>query len=253
MVHKSANRPTGAGREPAPIKGPARLAARREARRERILDVAMGLVEREGFAALTVARLAAELGQSLGALYRTFPGKAGLLVALQLRAIRSLQAEVTLAQREAANRTHRSPGDRPHKKVVALSLVLSSLRPFIDGHRLAPARYALLDGLLSAPDLVLDAAELRLVNGALEPLLGAVAQGLEAAAEHGALEPGDAALRTRILWAALHGLDHLRKRDRGEPRSLRSPLLVRGTLLSLLRGFGADRGELDAALALALP
>ena len=210
----------------------------------------MGVVEREGFAGLTVVRLAAELGQSVGALYRTFPGKAGLLVALQLRAISSLQAEVTLAQREAAHQTHRS---RPHKRVVALSLVLSSLRPFIDDHRLAPARYALLDGLLSAPDAVLDDDGLRLVNGALEPLLGAVAQGLEAAAEHGALDPGDAALRTRILWAALHGLDHLRKRDRGEPKRLRSPALVRGMLWSLLRGFGADPGELDDALALALP
>jgi AcrR family transcriptional regulator len=253
MVHKSANRPTGAGREPAPVTGPARLAARRGARREKILDAAMEIVEREGFAGLTLVRLAAGLGQSIGALYRTFPGKAGLLVALQLRAISSLQAEVTLAQREAAHRTHGSPGARPHKRVVALSLVLSSLRPFIDNHRLSPARYALLDGLLSSPEAVLDTAELRLVNGALEPLLGAVAQGLEAAAEHGALEPGDAALRTRILWAALHGLDHLRKRDRGEPKQLRSPALVRGTLLSLLRGFGADPRELDAALALALP
>ena len=236
MFHKSATRPTP--------KAP--LITRRAGRREQILDAAMALLEREGFAALTVTRLAAELGQSLGALYRHFPGKAGLLVALQLRGIGGLRREVDAAL--AAERK-RLVSKRAPARVAALALVLAALRPFVEGWRRDPTRHRLLDGLLSAPDLLLEDHELREVNAALAPLLEAVAAALEAAVSVGALEPGDGELRARVLWAALHGLDHLRKRDRGEPKRLRSPALAAATLEALLRGFGARPGELTAARA----
>lgn len=219
---------------------------RRAARRDRMLDAAMGLVAREGVGALTVARLAEALAQSATALYRTFPGKAGLLLALQERAIDALAGEV----REELERAVRRLRARPLRPPAGeLALLLAALAPFVEGHRRAPARHRLIDGLLSAPEALLSDEELARGDRRLRPLLGLVGERLDACAACGALQPGDAGVRARVIWAALHGLDHLRKRDRAEPPALRSPRLVAATLHALLRGFGAPEPALAAALA----
>ncbi|MCA9555215.1 MAG: helix-turn-helix transcriptional regulator, partial [Myxococcales bacterium] len=59
-------------------------AARREARRQAIVDEALALVTEGGFEALTLQRLAGRLGYAVGALYRYFPSKEALLAALQV-------------------------------------------------------------------------------------------------------------------------------------------------------------------------
>ncbi len=46
--------------------------------------------------------------------------------------------------------------------------------------------------------------------------------------------------RTTVLMAAIHGLDHMRKRDRIVPPNLRMALLLPETLGTLLRGWGAS-------------
>ena len=56
----------------------------------------------------------------------------------------------------------------------------------------------------------------RLVE-AVTQVLGQVAAIFEEAAGAGALDAGDAGQRTRVLWATVHGLDHMRKRDRRTP------------------------------------
>ena len=227
-------------------KSPDRRMRKRAARREEMLDAALKLLETEGLAALTVQRLASELDQSVGALYRYFPGKAGLLVALQERAIASLEAELVaeLARADAGLRAvpiQRQPAD--------LVRVLAALTPFIEGHARSPARHRLIDELMSAPEPLLSQVELRAVNARLTPLLTRVVECLADAITSRALQPGDSELRARLRWAAFHGIDHLRKRDRAEPVLLRSPALVLGMVRSLLRGFGALDKHLEVALS----
>jgi hypothetical protein len=48
-----------------------------------------------------------------------------------------------------------------------------------------------------------------------------------------------------VLWAALHGLDHFRKRDRIQPVELRVAALELELYRGLLLGWGADRTAVD--------
>jgi AcrR family transcriptional regulator len=60
--------------------------------RDRILDAALTLVERDGIAAATTKRIAAEARLAEGSLYNHFPDKAELLVALVLERLPSIRA-----------------------------------------------------------------------------------------------------------------------------------------------------------------
>lgn len=224
-----------------------RRTRRHLARRDEVLAAALRLVEDEGLAALTVARIAKRLDAAVGALYRYFPGKGAVLVALQARAIGELEQEVH-AEVERAEARLRSRPPRGRREGL-LRLLLAALRPLLDGHRRKPARHRLIDELLSNPEPVLSPAELAEVNAALAPLILAVRHRLDACTAASALSPGDGPLRTRVLWAALHGVDHFRKRDRGEPLTLRTAAVGAALVRALLIGFGARPADLDAALA----
>jgi AcrR family transcriptional regulator len=207
-------------------RGTSPVAARREARIDDILNAATALVVEAGLEALTLQRLGAELGMATTSLYRYFPGKTELVVALQVRAIAALAADVDKAIAKAQ---------------TPLDQIRAAVGVFLDGPVKAPARHHLIDAFLSAPEPQLDPTALAEVEAVLGPLLATVAACFDAAAAAGALEPGDGALRTRVLWAAAHGVHHLRRRDRIEPKSRRSTALARETVAALLRGWGAAR------------
>jgi hypothetical protein len=86
------------------------------------------------------------------------------------------------------------------------------------------------------------------VNAALAPLLELVGSLLHECELAGALAPGEAPVRTRLLWASLHGLGHFRKRDRGEPPANRVDALVPELLRTLLLGWGAPPKAVGALL-----
>lgn len=210
---------------------------RREARREEVLDAALAIVERDGLPALTMPRLAREVDCAVGALYRSFSGKSALLVALQQQAIESLSTEI--AQAVEASRQAAAKKRRLSAAEASLAHLRAALETVITLPRRAPSRHRLIDELLSASDAMLSDEELATVNQSLASLLSRVTTLLHEAQVAGALEPGDVEVRARLLWAALHGLDHFRKRDRGEPPALRTPRLAEAMLVSLFRGWGA--------------
>lgn len=214
---------------------------RREARREEILDAAMQIVVADGLDALTVARLAKELDAAIGAFYRYFPGKEALLGALQTQALESLFAEL---ERDLAA-LGEAPLD-PDPRVDALVRLLVSLRGPLESAERAPARHRLIDEMLSTPVIVLHDAE---ASVGLQPILAAVCARFDAAVLAGALAPGDGLVRTHVIWASIHGLDHLRKRDRlqADP-ALKTRSLATELLRALLCGWGADAELLSAAL-----
>lgn len=219
---------------------------RRDARRQELLAAARALVAEDGLAGLTVHALARRLGVAVGGLYRYVPGKSGLLVLLQEEALEGLAAEVAAAvdasRLVAARRQVADP------RAAALSHLLAALGPVLAGPHLDPVRHRLLDGALSAPEQLLAEDELARVNAALRPLLGRFEALLHEAALAGALAPGAADERTRLLWAAVHGLGHFRKRDRAEPARLRVDRLAPALLRTLLVGFGGEPAVVDAAL-----
>lgn len=178
-------------------QGLSRTERRRLARREEILDAALEIVVARGIDALTAQAVAARMDASVGALYRYFQGMPGVVLGLQLRAIQALQDHIGQAL----------PQDGPPlERVRAMAWAYWT---FGDAD---PALAGLLDAMMAAPMPILDDAGFDQVERVLEPLLGRMAGVLQQAQDAGALGPGDAALRTHTLWAALHGAGHLRKR-----------------------------------------
>lgn len=151
----------------------------RKLSREAILDVALGVLEREGAQALSMRAVAAGLQVAPNALYRYFPGKAELVAALAEEGSRILLE----ALREA------STGQPPLLALRALA------RAYLDFARSRPALYQV------------KMAEVRSGEQA-PPSHGAIwAFVLElAAALPLAHEPRDVGT---ALWAGLHGLVEL--------------------------------------------
>lgn len=224
---------------------PAQLRRRknREAKREKTLNAAFLLIEQNGVDALTMPRLAARLECAVGALYLTFPSKSALLVGLQEQAINWLSLEIATAI-EASRKAVLERGDA-NPSYAALAHLGAAVKTVVELPKRSAARHRLVDELLSSSDTVLSKKELATVNATLAGLLEQVTTLLDEAQATGALAPGDVEVRARLLWAALHGLDHFRKRDRGEPPQLQTPRLAEAMMDTLLRGWGAS----DEALA----
>ncbi|KOX32454.1 MULTISPECIES: TetR family transcriptional regulator [unclassified Streptomyces] len=83
------------------------LTERQEARRRRILDASARLASRGGFDAVQMREVAEEAGVALGTLYRYFPSKVHLLVAVMQDQLRHLHT--TLRKRPPAGT---DPADR---------------------------------------------------------------------------------------------------------------------------------------------
>ncbi len=227
-------------------KGEVRRARRREARKTEMLDAAMRIITELGVDSLTIARLADEIDAAVGALYRYFPGKGALMVALQARAIESfgqaLQRDVERARASASSESWE------RDQVVALVPVLAAFRAYPTFYASEPAMYALIDSSLSDPRALLTTEEQQAIQTVLMPVLQICADQLDAAVDQGALDDGDSMKRTHVAWGALHGLGHFRKRDHSVPAELGSDQLAEELLRGLLRGWGADKSDIDGAL-----
>lgn len=143
--------------------------------------------------------LAAELDVAVGGLYRAFPSKDALLVALQLRAIAGLA--------DRLDRRLAAAGSDP------LGRVRAAFGTWSDWAAAEPESFGLLDASLSSPARLLSDAEAAAVDAAVAPVLARCAATLAAATAAGALAPGDEGVRTLALWAAARGARHLAKRD----------------------------------------
>jgi AcrR family transcriptional regulator len=74
---------------------------------DRILDAAIRVLAREGYAAMSTNRVAAEAGVSIGSLYRYFADKDEIFDSLRARATQSVFADLTAAIAGAAGRPAR--------------------------------------------------------------------------------------------------------------------------------------------------
>jgi AcrR family transcriptional regulator len=102
------------------------VAARRGLDRERVLDAAVAIADADGLGAVTLARVAGELGVRAPSLYNHVDGRDALLRAIALRGVR----ELTAVLREAA--VGRAGAD-------ALSAIARAQRDYARVH---PGRYA---------------------------------------------------------------------------------------------------------------
>ena len=198
---------------------------RRAERRNAVLNAAMDLIEKEGVHGVTIAAVAKEIGASVGGMYRYFPNKRAIFVALQLRSIGYFR-DFMLTQLKAVE------GQQ------ALLRVRTAFEAWPRFQEEAPQHYGLLDEFLSLPERTLDDQQAAAVQVELLVLMKEIAALIEAAAQAGALREGDAMARAHLLWAALHGLQHFRKRDPVQPESLRTASLQEQLFETFFRAWG---------------
>ena len=185
----------------------------------------MDVVREDGLDALTMARIAADLDVAVGGLYRYFADKQALLASLQVRVVHDFEALLD-------DRLSRCP----NAPLARVWCAFASWREFAARY---PERYRLVDSSLSDPQPVLDPGLAAAVQEALAPVLRRLSGLLDAAVVAGELQPGDTLLRTHALWAAVHGVEHFRKRDALLPEALHSHHLHDALLGGLLTGWGA--------------
>ena len=175
----ASGRPSPAGSRPAEP----RFRRRSEARPDEVLDAALDLFARQGFAGTTVEQIARHAGLSKAAVYLYFPSKQALLTGLVRRAIVPL-ADEALA-RMAAYR-----GD-PRPVIRQLLGMLAE--------RLADPRVLAVPGIVlreaaSVPEIAAMYRE-EVLEKVLPALAGLLAQGMEG----GHIRPADPALLVRSL------------------------------------------------------
>lgn len=220
------------------IHSPPGSAARRKKRRQAILDEARAVIHEGGLEALKLAPLAKRLGYAVGALYRYFDAKEALIVALEVEVLGELERR--LARVSEAARDH-----APHPPLTAL---LARTRRYVGFAETHPEDFALLGFAIGDPRVLVPGPGAADVFEAARPIFAEVAADLEAAAQDGLLEPGAPLDRALVLWSALQGVLQTRKLSRVAPELLDTERLAGELTRSLLRGWGAQPGALDAAL-----
>lgn len=194
----------------------------------KILATAMETVVTRGFAALSMNKLAAEVGFTPGALYRYFTGKDALLAAL----LGDVVGEVG----ERIARAIDGDDDADNDPIAALTRAAWVWRDYARHH---PHRFGLIAALLASPRLVIEdeshaMASIAVTLSALAP----IGHCFERAASLGLLSPGDPRERTLLFFAGLHGVLSLRKQAERAPDQLDLDRLYRAMLATLFAGFG---------------
>ncbi len=214
----------------------------RLARHRGYLDAALHLVFAEGLDALTMQRLADEVGASVGSVYTYFPSKGALVAEVQREAIERLAASALVLGADVDRAVHDLAAD-----VAALTAVAAFGRFWLTASATYPEEMQLLLLLLSdVTQSVPDDEAGRVIPAAMR-LLGLAEDRLRAAADVAALDAGDSGRRTIALAASLTGCVQLACVQQWDEDLLDPVATGRTVLDSLLAGWGADEDALADA------
>jgi AcrR family transcriptional regulator len=231
---------------------------RREATIERIVETAMHVLESEGFEALTIQRLAKELGYAVGALYRYFRSKDALLVALLHRVMdrigEDMAAGLEWVDNERAERLAAAgePADKPLTADEGLLRLIAVSNVYLGFAQGRPTEYGLISTLIGDPREFLATEAAAPIFPALVRLQLMLTTIIDDAVKAGALVEGDPRERGVILWSAMQGVLQLRKLGRFGVAGVDLDRLAPIALRTLLLGWGAEAARIDALTPRAL-
>jgi len=217
---------------------------RREQAKQRFLDAALRIVDRDGLEGITMQAVADDLDCAVGTIYRYFPSKAALVSALQGRAVDALRASFATAQPswQAALDAEDLPAD------LASLVHLVAFGSFWAAASVVYAdEFELQRQLLSAKVSLLTVEDVREVMPVARRLFDQPAMLLDQAVDVDAVEAGESRERVLRWLAAMNGvllLDHLAPVDR---HLFRATHLTRCLTHDLLVGWGAERSHVEVA------
>jgi AcrR family transcriptional regulator len=227
-----------------------RLQRERDARVTRILDGALAIAVDEGVGAVTTTRLASKLGYTVGAFYRYFPSIAALLAALHEHTARLFYGAFFRQLDEVRPRLAELGRRRsPRVRALAEVAVLPALyRRLADTY---PRHFALVALVVTRPHDWGDESLERRLDELVLPRVAEIVRVVHRGAESGALEGGDAIVRTMTLWIGVHAALAIGPLAERHPGLVDRDALVLAMTRTLLRGWGARDADLDASLELA--
>ena len=229
--------------DPSPDDRPSGARERnRLARHRSYLRAALRLVFEEGLDALTMQRLAAEVGAAVGSVYTYFPSKGALVAEVQREAIERLVSSAVVLGADVDRAAADADAD-----VALLAPVVAFGRFWLTAARTYPEEMQLLLLLLSDQTETIPADEAGRVVPAAMRLLGLAEVRLDRAAQAGRLDAGAADRRTIALAAALTGCVQLGVVQRWDDDLLDPIGTGRHVLDTLLLGWGADVAALGGA------
>lgn len=215
---------------------------KRAERENQLLETALGLLMDDR--GLTLQRLADEVDLTIGAIYRYFPNKEGLVAALERRIIQSFWTDLEQAQSAL---DFELSAHAVRDEVAALSRLGAVGRVYLRFRLEHPERFTLIgQNLADHRKTVSDEEDARTLAH-LGSVLRFVAQLFEAAVSTEALQPGNARERAMVFWSGLHGSMQLRKLDASRTGFVDTSNLSELTMQTLLLGWGADRRALTQA------
>jgi AcrR family transcriptional regulator len=207
----------------------------RLARHREYLQTALQIATDEGLGAVTMQRLAAEVGAAVGSIYTYFPSKGALVAEVQREAIDRITASY-LQLRPAID-------DRVadlDPSVAALAHLVGFARFCIESIDTLPQEQRLLQQLVFDAEEVVPTEEGARVLPTVLRLLDLARERFAVAQAAGALDDGDAMERTVILAASLNGVLQVGKLARWDADLLDGVRLARRLVDDLLLGMGAD-------------
>lgn len=210
--------------------------AKWEEKLKAITKRAMELVEEGGIDALSLKRIARDLGVAVGGLYRYFASKDELIAHLKIQMLTTYAAD-----------QQRMLGTQP---ISALTRLIAMAYHYQRWFAARPGPAALVSAAVSDPRHLLADEPARRVMDSVVAILQRVATELTTAGNAGLLTEGNATSRALVFWGSLQGLTQMRKLRRLAPEALDIDLIHEG-LTALLIGWGADRAALPAPGAFA--
>ena len=232
---------------PRPFSGAAARDELRLRRSRAILSTALGIVTADGYEALTMQRIADDLECGVATLYRLFPSKDALIGELQLDALDLLGASwnAGLAHLDAALAAAQLPErDRALTRALAAGwfwVVAEGRFP----HEVELSRRIVVDQVAT---VVPEEQSARILAACLA-LFDQGRVRLEAAVEHGALDPGNSGERAIVLISTIFGIAVTANGARWELQVIDRDRVAREAVAGHLVAWGADRAAVAAAAA----
>jgi len=219
---------------------PGRRERNRLVRHAEYLQTALQVATDEGLAAVTMQRLAGEVGAAVGTIYTYFPSKGALVAEVQREAIDRITASYLQLRPVIDERV----ADLD-PSVAALAHLAGFARFCIESVDTLPQEQRLLQQLVFDANEIVPTEEGARVLPAVLRLLNLASERFAVAQEVGALSPADAMERTIVLAASLNGVLQISKLARWDASLLDGARLARRLVDDLLVGMGADPALLD--------